>query len=68
MKVFYDLDNLETMLTAMGEYLAENKGEGYESDFGNGLFESLTKTALFHDACGKIIDSNENEVVVTTDY
>ena len=64
----YNLNNLADMLSEMADYLNENEGQGYEKDFNGSLFELLTNTALFHDACGKEIERGVNEVVVTTDY
>lgn len=64
----YNLDNLADMLTEMADYLNENEGQGYENEFKGDLFNALTRTALFHDACGKEIGRTDNEVAVTTDY
>ena len=64
----YNLNNLSEMLIEMGEYLQDNQNQGYEDDFKGELFALLAQSGLFHDACGEIISSKENEVTVTTDY
>ena len=68
MKVIYNTDNLADMLSEMADYLNENEGQGYENEFKGDLFNALTQTALFHDACGKEIERTDNMVMVTTDY
>jgi hypothetical protein len=64
----YNLDNLDLLLIEMGEYLQENQGQNYESDFKGKLFDLLTNTALFHDAIGKEIERKDDNVTITTDY
>ena len=64
----YSVGNLEDVLTTMGEYLKENKEQGYESEFDGSLFAELTGTGLFHDACGKTLWVNDGIHYVTTDY
>ena len=68
MIVTYDLSNLADILSEMADYLEQNNGEGYENEFKGDLFNALTQTALFHDACGKEIERNDDEVIVTTEY
>lgn len=64
MLVTYETDQLAEILKEMASYI-ENTNEHDEKQY---FFEQITQTELFHDAIGKIVDQNEDEVTVTTEY
>lgn len=68
MVTIYNVENLGDILIEMGEYLQENQNQGYEIEFSGYIFDLLTNTGLFHDACGKVIEKDNDKVVVSTDY
>ena len=65
MEIKYNPTELPALLAEMASYATECIANGNDC---KDYFAELAQTGLFHDAIGKVIDNDGNEIVVTTDY
>lgn len=63
MKKKYSVGSLEVILGEMASYV-----QSLTIEETTNYFKEIIQSGLFHDAIGKVVEINENEVVVVEEY
>lgn len=63
MKKKYSVGSLEVILEEMASYV-----QSLTIEETTNYFKEIIQSGLFHDAIGKVVEINENEVVVVEEY